>query len=179
MSTLQIPRRGMMTMRSGGGEEYFIEPSTGCIYPKIIDQTLVGFSVYNYGSRRWAGCQELQEATIRGLTRVQGGQNNNLFSGCPKLKKVILPDINYANTYVFSGCKALEQVQLGSVGHPVTDLEGSYLFSGCTQSGLTITVFVNASTIAEIPSTVLSNAPWGATNATVVYRSSTTGEVLT
>jgi hypothetical protein len=71
----------------------------------------------------------------------------------------------------FRACTALTTVQLGSIGNAVTAL-GAYVFHVCVQVGLTITVYV-------VPGTQpLANSPWGATSATIVYRSSVTGEVL-
>ena len=66
---------------------------------------------------------------------------------------------------------ALQTVQLGSVGFPVTALNVA-VFTNCTQLGLTITIYV---TPGAQP---LASSPWGATNATIVYRSAVDGSVL-
>lgn len=71
----------------------------------------------------------------------------------------------------------LNEVQFGSIGYAVTIL-GSICFknSVCTP---TITLYVDATTLSEIPTDITNNAPFGAANATIVYRNSTTGEVIT
>lgn len=161
-----------MTKRTGG-EEYFTVPSTGCIYPRVLNQTLTGFSNYFYSNCRWYGCTEMEEATIAGLTSVEGGSNSDTFRDCTKLKKLILPDLTKTTSHAARNCTSLEEARLGSIGTAVTALS-RYTFSGCTQSGLVITVYVDDNT--AIP---LADSPWGATNATIVYRSSTTGEVRT
>ncbi len=74
--------------------------------------------------------------------------------------------------YVFRGNTALEKVQLGSIGHPVNGM-ALYTFSKCT-SPFILTIFVDDN--ATIP---LDGSPFDAKNATIIYRSATTGEVLT
>lgn len=153
------------------GEEYFVVPSTGCIYPKVLDQTITGFNARTF-NLRWAYCPEMTEATIRGFT-APNNITGAIFSANPKLEKISLPDFSSSNSYVIQSCGALKRVQLGSVGKAVTSLS-VYALSGCTNSELVVTVYVKDT--ATLP---LTNQPWGATNATIVYRSSTTGEVLT
>lgn len=101
------------------------------------------------------------------------------FGYCSKLKTVILDTtltLN-GNNREFQNCTALEAVQIGGIGRPIATMNNANIFAGCTQTGLTITVYVNATSLAGLPSGI-SNSPWGATNATIVYRNSTTGEVL-
>lgn len=162
-----------MTKRSGVSEQYFVSPYTGCIYPKVLNQTVTNFSVYGYGSMRWDRCSEMEEATIAGVTNVQGGQNQRILSRCAKLRKVVLPNLNKSSTYVCSSCPSLQEVQLGSIGYPVSELS-DYTAANNEQSDLTITIYVADNT--AIP---LAYSPFGATNATIIYRSSTTGEVRT
>ena len=70
---------------------------------------------------------------------------------------------------------------LGSVGHAVATISSSAFFSGSSLDkglGWTIHIYVNASTLADIPSAITSGQPWGANHATIVYHNSTTGEVI-
>lgn len=76
-----------------------------------------------------------------------------------------------------TNCTSLKNVSFGAVGRPVT-LIGNYVFLYDTQSDLTITIYVNATTLAEIPTAVTQYSPWGATNGTIIYRNSTTGEII-
>lgn len=85
--------------------------------------------------------------------------------------------VNNFSVSEFRSDTALKVVQLGDLGKPC-DKINSVIFRNCTQSGLTITIYTTATSLATLPSTI-SNSPWGATNATIVFRNSTTGEVLT
>jgi hypothetical protein len=166
-----------MTKRSGGGgEAYYINPKTGCIYPEILDHTCVGLTTSaEYGSHRWAFCEHLREATIRGLSRAGDSAGAAfLFDGCTNLQKINLPDLTATAGYVTGTCPALIAVQLGSIGKGVTAID-YHTFRYCNNANLTITIYVDDST--TIP---FGSAPWGASSAaTIIYRSSTTGEVRT
>lgn len=102
---------------------------------------------------------------------------NNLVNGCTALETLVMPKAAYYGHGFASNCTSLKTVQLGSIGHPVTSM-GVYAFQNDTQTGLTITVYVDAATTADIVAGVKDSAPWGATNATIIYRNSTTGEII-
>ena len=110
--------------------------------------------------------------------KLSGGGNGNDTFQSPSLKTLILPKLQYGGHYWARNATALEKVQLGSIGYPVTYL-GNYFFYKDTQNNLTITVYVDATTLSGITSGVKGTAPWGATNATVIYRNSNTGEIIT
>lgn len=109
------------------------------------------------------------------------------FRGCTSLKSASFPRVSGTATsyieYFLGECTALKTATFGSVGYPITSFGyTSYahkLFTGTTQSSLTITLYVDALALADIPAEITTYAPWGATNATIVYRNSTTGEVIT
>lgn len=165
-----------MTKRSGGGgETYYTNPKNGCIYPEVLDHTCVGLTIPNeYGSYRWAFCEHLREATIRGLSRAGGSGAEYLFADCANLQKISLPDLTATAGYVTGTCPALIAVQLGSIGTGVTAID-YHTFRYCSNANLTITIYVDDGT--TIP---FAQAPWGASSAaTIIYRSSTTGEVRT
>lgn len=98
----------------------------------------------------------------------QDGSGYALFSAVTSLQVVNLPKFNLVkciqnnNPAIFSGCTGLQSVTLGSEGHPVPAINSSNFFNGCTQSGLTITIYTTGG--ATLP-----GSPWGATNATIVY----------
>lgn len=77
------------------------------------------------------------------------------------------------NNREFQNDTALETVQLGGVGRAITRSINLNFFQGCTQNGLAITIYV-----ADDATLPLTDSPWGATNATIIYRSATTGEVI-
>ena len=161
----------MTKRKADGDDEFLYADANGVYYKRIMDITITR-NTWS-GGERWARLPELEEITVHGLTSETGGRNINQFSYNPNLKRLYLPDFTASNTYLAVQCPLLEEVVLGKVGTSVTSLIASYPFSGDTQSGLTITVYV-----ADDASIPLANAPWGATNATIVYRSSTSGEVL-
>lgn len=109
--------------------------------------------------------------------KLAGGANANDTFQSPSLKTLILPKLQYGGHYWARNATALETVQLGSIGYPVTSL-GNYFFYKDTQDNLEITVYVNATSLSGIASGVRGTAPWGATNATVIYRNSKTGEII-
>lgn len=110
-------------------------------------------------SYAFQGCSKLEQIDLPSATTVAG----YAFSSCTVLKSAMLPKVTQlAENSTFSICTALETVQLGSVGHPVSALAAN-TFASCTQTGLSITVYTTGG--AE-----LANAPWGATNATIVYK---------
>lgn len=85
------------------------------------------------------------------------------FYSCTLLETAILPKVTqFTGGQEFGSCPALKTVQLGSVGHPVESIL-SNTFYNCTQSDLTITVYTTGGA-------ALANAPWGATNATIIYK---------
>lgn len=145
---------------------------TGAYYPRILRQDLAEYeSASAYGVRRWYKCTHMTEAYVGGLVATATAPGYT-FAYCTGLIKLELPDIaNVPNNFA-SYCPALEQIILGAVNKPITGI-GANAFAGCTQSGLTITVYVTPGTQP------LSNSPWGATNATIIYRSSVTGDIIT
>lgn len=79
----------------------------------------------------------------------------------------------YTNSGQFYNCTALTSVVLGSVGYAVIGMRGN-MFSGCTQTGLTITIYTTGANADGYLSAIRN----GATNATIIIKDSTTGETL-
>lgn len=100
-----------------------------------------------------------------------------LFSGCSALEEVWVARSTFGN-YCFRLCTSLKDVTLGRVGLAVTRLDS--IFDNYVTTVERITCYVNAETIAEIPTSVTKNiVPYMCPNATIIYRNSTTGEVIT
>ena len=112
---------------------------------------------------------------------------NYTFYGCTSLKKAYLPkakgfEYNGFSDFTFGNCTALQLIQLGSVGFPISQMvnEAPFMpFAGCTDPELVIEIYCNYATLSELPTALTKGSPWGATNATIIYRNSTTGEVIT
>ena len=160
-----------------GDEVYFT--TKGYMYVENIDYpatvTDLTMSFYNAG-----GCNKLKH--ISGLAQTTTNAPAFQFRGLSNLETVHLPRGRYFYSNAFQACTKLKTVELGSLGYPVMNMaDASHnIFKNVTQSDLTITIYVNASTLAEAQaiSHVGDCAPWGATNATIIYKSSTTGEVM-
>lgn len=92
------------------------------------------------------------------------------FSDNTALKTVNLPNVSgqlTAGTFMlFGNCTALESVTIGSVGHCVTNNNSTGSFNGCTQSGLTITIYTNGANVDALN----TNIRRGATNATIILK---------
>lgn len=156
------------------GEEAFFTPDSGIMYFKKMHipdafSKLDGYSKAYYLEEFYA-----PNAALNQPNSVAPGA----FQFCTALRIIYLPKATYFMHYNFRSCTSLKEAQLGSAGYPVTNM-ANYTFSGVAQADLTITVYVNAEKLADIPTAVASIAPWGATNATIIYRNSTTGEVIT
>lgn len=169
-----------MTKRKGGGE-YFVSQNTGCIYPRVLRIKLPtngGQIPNNSQSSRWAYCDELEEVVVEEGSKVGIGlstKGTNTFSRNNKLKRLELVDGVGDNQNFAQYCPALSEVIIGSIGNPITSIAaGTFSGSGTSATNPTITVYVTDETTIPI-----ANAPWSLANATVIYRSSTTGEVRT
>ena len=90
---------------------------------------------------------------------------------CASLKNVYFPKVCRLGQYTcksFMNCTALETAEFGSVGYPVTNKSDDSPFTGCTQTGLTITAYVKG----DFADTLLANFRDGATNATIILKAS-------
>lgn len=106
------------------------------------------------------------------------GSLTSFMRGCSKLTTVTLPKAQYLTKYFCRECTALNAVQLGSIGYPVTSIN-ALAFDGCSNEEITFTIYVDATTMDGIPVAVSGSSPFGAVNATIIYKNSTTGEVIT
>ena len=102
---------------------------------------------------------------------------NGCFSGAQSMTYYQDPQPaanNYVqNTGTFSACSALIEATIGSVGHALNQIKNN-TFNGCTQTGLTITIY----TTGAYANTAVANIRNGATNATIIIKDSTTGETI-
>lgn len=100
--------------------------------------------------------------------------------GNPLLRKIVAPKLKKIDSsYWGRNLKALEFLQLGSIGNAVECLMSDGLGLRDTTAKLTIEIYVDAEKLADISTEITAHAPWSATEATIVYRNSTTGEVIT
>lgn len=157
----------------------------GCPYVKDIYDTTSTKSLVPL-----VGCEYLETIYRENVTSV--GANTGGYD-CPRLKSIHFPKVTSITTAYFirqqfSGMTlthSLESITIGSIGHPVTSLVStmSRWFYGDCKDGCTVTIFVNAATLADVPSDV-SNHATGSGHPSgyvinVIYKNSTTGEVIT
>lgn len=122
------------------------------------------------------GCSNLKEAVL--LNAVATAMPAQPFSNCTALKVLRLPKVSgefTAGTYsIAENCTSLETVEIGSIGYALYNNNSYNSFKGCTQTGLTITVY----TTTESQAKMLESIRNGATNATIILKDSTTGETI-
>lgn len=158
-------------------EEIFISPyGVGYTANMVLDCAKVGCT--------WGGADNLKSLTLTEWNptyadrlEMEGKASGAYLFKTSSLETLILPKVQYCGHRWAGYATGLKTVQLGSVGFPMLTSIGSLCFTGCTQSDLTITVYVDATTLADAKA-ITGDPPWGATNATVIYRNSTTGEVI-
>lgn len=177
-----------------GDNTYMAETGSYAMYKKVMDVTANGvpsmwgcteleeFHAPNFNGELTAdtfrGCNNLRIVDIPNVKSVAG---SFAFYGDTLLETLIFTKLNnsrnggWNNAGVFRNCTGLKNVQFGSVGYSAYPTASNIYnaFDGDTQNDLTITIYVPDD--ATLP---ISGQPWGATNATIVYRSITTGEVI-
>ncbi len=95
---------------------------------------------------------------------------NSMFRYCTSLASVSFPratKLGTATSTLFKDSTALVTADFGSVGYHINDIRPD-AFSGCTQSGLTITVYTKGTYVDGL----LTNIRNGATNATIIFKAS-------
>lgn len=158
----------------------FINPITDIKqYGLCLNSKLTGsytFYVNGLNQKTIYQCSALEGLSLPECASVAAQCVQNMSS----LKTLYMPKCtsygNVENSYApFVKCTALETVQLGSIGYSVgvlgkvsSGVMKSFVFNGCTQSGLTITLYCKG---AEAD-TLLSNVRGNATNATIIIKAS-------
>ena len=178
-SSVRLPTAGkycdrdIVVTATGGGEPIYFTPN-GVGY---FENTILDCKKITSGA--WLGADNLKvleltewnPTSTTDLKSVNNAQLSDPFQSA-SLETLLLPKLQYSGHYWIRNAKGLKTVQLGSIGYPINGL-GDYAFWNCTQNDLTITVYV-----ADDATLPVSKSPWGATNATIIYRSATTGEVI-
>lgn len=130
-----------------------------------VDVALNKLTVDNWGD----GCFSFAGITSLSAPLFTFVPNSACYK-CASLKTVHFPvaiNIGQYTSRCFVNCVSLETAEFGSVGFGVTGW-GSLNFDGCTQTGLTITVY----TTGEKADALLADIRNGATNATIILKAS-------
>lgn len=115
--------------------------------------------------------------------KLPNAYSENGFSNNANLKKITMPvaegAINGGTLGAFRNNKALEELIIGGIGHTSWSEVNAYgAFTGCTQSGLTITIYTDNihggknSTYPEPVDYMVSQIRKSATNATIIIKAS-------
>lgn len=158
-------------------QETYYMTKYGVWYPPNIDIELVDTNPNHQHRNLYEFADHLVSARVVGVTAIYGGANPDIVSNS-SIVTLELPSLKEDKDAIARYCEKLQTVILGSVGVAVSSMYGK-AFTGCTNPNLTITIYVNAATLADIPTAVSGDSPFGAVNATIIYKNSTTGEVIT
>ena len=159
-------------MPSGGGAE---------IYYSALGQLYTPHMVIPNGNMRYVRDHFSNAVNLVSFIQQYGAptldSDYGIFSGCTALETVWVSRATFGN-YFFRQCSSLKTVTLGRVGLAVTSIGSVWdLFAKNVE---TITCYVNADALADVPAAVSKNImPSSSPNAAVIYKNSTTGEVLT
>lgn len=124
-------------------------------------------------------------------TGTFGGSNakslSNFFANCPLLESVHLARTNGISTSgyvedVIANSPSIKSFIVGDIGYPNTigmgSPSGQYMMFRNITATFDIIIYTSAADLASVPTVLKTGSPWGATNATVIYKSSVTGEIL-
>lgn len=126
----------------------------------------------NVTSLSGSGIFQESSITSASFPLFNGQIPNSTFRSCTSLASVSFPratKLGTATSTLFKDCTALVTASFGSVGYNINDIRPD-AFSGCTQSGLTITVYTKGTHVDGL----LTNIRNGATNATIIFKASET-----
>lgn len=141
----------------------------GQLYTKeIFSEETKGVKSYAYYQ-----CANLESVILPNCQSIGGTW---CFSENPNLKTAKLGRVADVPAATCRECPRLETLEIGSIGNPVSSIAPAAFYNPGV--AFTITIYVNGTVLADIPEAVSSTAPWGAPNATIIYRSTTTGEVI-
>lgn len=120
----------------------------------------------NIAMKMFLGCSNLINAELPNAVIVNIPRN--IFSDCTSLEIIKMPKASGTltqGTYPLAeNCTHLKNVEIGSVGHRILNNTGAQnSFKGCTQSGLTISVYSDSMNADSL----LANIRNGATHATI------------
>lgn len=160
------------------GDEVFISSPTGQYYGGIIYTKHV---VWPGTVGTLAGCEYLEsiyapESTISTIQAV---------FDCQNLKSMKFPKQTvYCSYFVrnqFIPYGSLAEIEIGSIGYPVTRIDHYRWLYGLIADNCKLTVYVDAETIADISTDVTTNVNGNISTGSldIIYRNSTTGEVIT
>jgi hypothetical protein len=125
---------------------------------KLLRDTFYGSTSYQV-YKAFYNCPLLESVQVlNGFD--PSGYCEDIVANCPNIKEFIVGDIGYPNT----------------VGMGPTS--GSYTMFRNLTIPFNIIIYTTATSLSDVPAILTSGSPWGATNATIIYKNSVTGGVL-
>jgi len=171
----------------GGGDTqlYYNSSGQGTFY---AENTITPSDNPGNFLQRLKGASHLK--TIKCMQANYGGGSStsivSAFQGCSLLEEVTLLNGISTSGYaedVIKDCPNIKTFTTGGIGYPNTVGMGAQSGSYQTFRNVTIPfdiiIYTTATDLASLPSYLRTGSPWGATNATIIYKNSVTGEVLT
>ena len=146
---------GVTGSYEGTGVEFSAAPAEFTLLKNIINlDAVIPNGVTSIADNAFYYCTGLTSIEIpSSLTSI----NNSAFYGCTGLTSIEIPSsVTSINNNAFSGCTGLTSIEIPS---SVTSI-GITAFNGCTN--------LTAITVHKAEGSI-TGAPWGATNATVVW----------
>ena len=163
----------ILGIESGGGAE---------VYYSAMGQLYMPRMVIPNGNMRYARDHFQNAVHLVSFIQQYGtpstDSNYGTFRGCTALETVWVARATFG-PYFFSTCESLKTITFGRVGLAVTQMDNG-MYDHTVRKVETITCYVNAETLADISTTISSRIiPSASPNATIIYRNSTTGDVIT
>lgn len=122
--------------------------------------------IKNIGTFAFQYSKNMQNADFPEAINVgQGAFQAGGATAYQKLQSAYFPKLQFVSSNLFTYQRIMTTCQIGSVGYAVTGIINS-AFSGCNQTGLTITVY----TTGSYADTAVTNIRNGATSATIIIK---------
>nr|DAV01120.1 MAG TPA: hypothetical protein [Bacteriophage sp.] len=178
----------LVDVSGGGGTPTLYQNGTSNTQTLYGENTIIDSAVEYTLIKKLKGASNLKSVKCLKSTAYGGNafQMNTAFQGCTLLETVQLLNGISSSGYcedIIKDCPNIKQFITGDIGYPndtgMGSTSGNYMAFRNITIAFDIIIYTTATSIATVPSYLKTGSPWGATNATVIYKNSVTGDVLT